>query len=57
MKQRVGALGQRQIPGMAELEMEQQRASEANAIEHLGEEVHAFVVRRPGSDLGEVDSR
>ena len=41
MEQGVGARRQRQIPGMAELEVKQQRPAEANAIEHFGEDIHA----------------
>jgi hypothetical protein len=40
MEQRVRALWQRQIPGLAELEMEQQRPSKANPAQHFGEDVH-----------------
>jgi hypothetical protein len=40
VEQGVGALWQREIPGMAELEVEQQGSAKANAIEHLGEDVH-----------------
>ena len=40
VKQGVGARRQRQIPGMAELEVKEQRPAKANAIEHLGEDVH-----------------
>ena len=50
VKQGVGARRQRQIPGMAELEVEEQRPAEANAIEHLGEDVHA-------ADVSPVDDR
>ena len=45
MKQSVGARRQLKMPGMAELEVEQQRPAETNAIEHLGEYVHAAEVR------------
>jgi hypothetical protein len=41
VKQRVGARRQLQIPGVAELEVEEQRPTETNAIEHLGEDIHA----------------
>jgi hypothetical protein len=41
VKQGVGSRRQRQIPGMAELEVEEQRPAEASAIEHLGEDIHA----------------
>jgi hypothetical protein len=41
VEQGVGARRQRQTPGMAELEVEEQRPAKANAIEHLGEDVHA----------------
>jgi hypothetical protein len=40
MEQGVGALRQRQTPGMAELEAEKQGPAKANAIEHFGENVH-----------------
>ena len=40
MKQSVGARRQRQTPGMAELEVKEQRPAKANAIEHLGEYIH-----------------
>jgi pimeloyl-ACP methyl ester carboxylesterase len=41
MEQGVRARWQCQIPGMAELEVEEQSSAEANAIEHFGEDVHA----------------
>ena len=41
MEQGVGALRQRQAPGLAELEVEEQGPAKANAIEHFGEDVHA----------------
>ena len=47
MEQGVGALRQRQIPGMAELEVEEQGPAEANAIEHFGEDVHAVDANPP----------
>ena len=47
MEQGVGARRQRQIPGMAELEVEEQRPAEANAIEHFGEDVHAADANPP----------
>ena len=40
MKQGVGALRQRQIPGMPEFEVEEQGPTEANAVEYFGEDVH-----------------
>src|ERR1700734_3825970 len=40
MEQRVGARWQRQTPGMAELEVKEQGSAEADAIEHLGDDVH-----------------
>ena len=45
VKQRVGALRQLKMPGMAELEVKEQRPAETNAIEHLGEYVHAAEIR------------
>ncbi len=45
VKQSVGARRQLQIPGMAELEVKEQRPAETNAIEHLGEDVHAGEIR------------
>ena len=50
MEQGVGACWQRQIPGMAELEVEEQSPAEANAIEHFGEDVH-------GGDLNPADDQ
>jgi hypothetical protein len=50
MEQGVGARWQFQIPGMAELEVEEQRPAKANAIEHLGEDVHA-------ADVSPVDGQ
>ena len=41
VKQRVRPRRQLQIPGMAELEVKEQRSAEADAIEHLGKDVHA----------------
>jgi hypothetical protein len=46
MEQSVGALRQFQIPGMAQLEMEEQGPAEADAIKHLGKDVHAGMVAR-----------
>ena len=46
MEQSVGALRQFQIPGMAQLEVEEQGPAEADAIKHLGEDVHAATVIR-----------
>ena len=40
MEQGVGALWQRQIPGMTELEVEEQSPTETNAVEYFGEDVH-----------------
>ena len=40
MEQGVRALGQRQTPGMAELEVEEQSPTEANAVKYFGEDVH-----------------
>src|ERR1700722_5321694 len=40
MEQRVGARRQRQIPRMAELEVEEQAAAEADAHEDFGDDVH-----------------
>ena len=40
MEQGVGARRQRQIPGMAELEVKEQRPAKANAIKHFGEDIH-----------------
>ena len=40
MEQGVGARWQCQIPRMAELEVEEQSPTEADAIEHLAEYVH-----------------
>ena len=40
MKQGVGALRQLKMPGMAELEVKEQRPAKTNAIEHLAEYVH-----------------
>jgi hypothetical protein len=45
VKQRVRARRQLQIPGMAELEVKQQRPAETNTIEHLGEDIHAAQIR------------
>jgi hypothetical protein len=41
MEKGVGTLWQRQTPGMSELEVEKQRAAEANAVEYFGEDVHS----------------
>jgi len=41
MEQGVGALWQRQAPGIAELEVEEQSPAEANAVEYFGEDVHS----------------
>jgi hypothetical protein len=40
MEQGVGALWQRQAPGMPEFEVEEQSPAEANAVEYFGEDVH-----------------
>lgn len=40
MEQRVRALREGQVPGMAELEMEQQGPPQAHAVEYFGEDVH-----------------
>src|ERR1700728_1076487 len=50
MEQRVGARRQFQIPRMAQLEVEEQGPAEADAVEHLGEDIHAAIVvlRRVG---------
>lgn len=45
VKQGVGARRQLKMPGMAELEVEEQRPAETNPIEHLGEDVHAVQIR------------
>ena len=44
VKQGVGARRQLKVPGMAELEVKEQRPTETNAIQHLGEDVHAVQV-------------
>jgi hypothetical protein len=41
MDRSVGALWQRQTPGIAELEVEEQSPAEANAVEYFGEDVHS----------------
>ncbi len=41
VEQGVGALRQRQAPGMTEFEVEEQSPPEANAVEHLGEDIHS----------------
>ena len=46
MEQRVGARRQFQIPRMAQLEVEEQGPAEADAVEHLGEDIHAAIVVR-----------
>jgi hypothetical protein len=46
MEQGIGALWQFQIPRMAQLEMEEQGPAEADAIKHLGEDVHAAMLIR-----------
>ena len=38
--QGIGALWQREIPGMAEFEVEQQGSAKTNAIKHFSEDVH-----------------
>jgi hypothetical protein len=45
MKQSVGARRQLKMPGMAELEVKEQRPAETNAIEHLGEYIHVADIR------------
>lgn len=45
MKQSVGARWQLKVPGMAELEVKEQRSAETNTIEHMGEDVHAAEIR------------
>jgi hypothetical protein len=45
VKQSVGARRQLKMPGMAELEVKEQRPTETNAIEHLGEYIHAAEIR------------
>jgi hypothetical protein len=40
MEQGVWARWQCQVPWMAELEVEEQGSTEADAIKHLGEDVH-----------------
>ncbi|BCH09357.1 hypothetical protein MesoLj131c_36150 [Mesorhizobium sp. 131-3-5] len=47
MEQGVWARWQCQIPGMAELEVEQQGSAKANAVEHFSEDVHLpMLIRR-----------
>ena len=46
MEQGIGPLRQFQIPRMAQLEMEEQGPAEADAIKHLGEDVHAAMLIR-----------
>ena len=41
MKQGVGALWQRQAPGLPEFEVEEQSSAEANAVEYFGKDVHS----------------
>ena len=50
VKQSVGARRQLKMPGMAELEVKEQRPAETNAIEHLGENIHA-------AEISPVDDR
>ncbi|GLQ79471.1 hypothetical protein GCM10007881_29890 [Mesorhizobium huakuii] len=50
VEQGVGARRQCEIPGMAELEVEQQGSAKANAIEHFSEDVHL-------SDVNTADGR
>ncbi|ESY90876.1 hypothetical protein X738_29780 [Mesorhizobium sp. LNHC209A00] len=45
VKQSVGARRQLKMPGMAELEVKEQRPAEPDAIEHLGEYIHAIEIR------------
>jgi len=45
VKQGVGALRQLKMPGMAELEVKEQRPAETDAIEHVGEYIHAAEIR------------
>ena len=46
MEQGVGPLRQFQVPRMPQLEVEEQGSAEADAIEHLGEDVHAAMLVR-----------
>ena len=50
VKQSVGARRQLKMPWMTELEVKEQRPTETNAIEHLGEYVHA-------AEITSVDDR
>ena len=57
MEQGVGARRQRQTPGMAELEVEEQCPAKANAIEHFGEDVHArmLILRTIGHNTRTIE--